>query len=120
MSLNADVQLIYLIHFNVEICILNNDAGAQQFPPLIAPPNSVTRDSMFAPSPSPQSDGAGTLTPRTSVVPTTTGSLPGLPPANSPLASASSDACSLLNSLVTFPSALVLFLFVRFMMSMSL
>ncbi|KAK7824855.1 lysM domain-containing GPI-anchored protein 1 [Quercus suber] len=97
--------------------------GAQQFPPLVAPPNSVTRDSMFAPSPSPQSNGAGTPTPKSSGVPkTTTGSLPGLglPPANSPIASASSDASSLVNSLATFPSALVLIFFVKLMISMSL
>ncbi|XP_059434115.1 lysM domain-containing GPI-anchored protein 1 [Corylus avellana] len=94
--------------------------GAQQFPPLIAPPSSIVHDSMFAPSPSPQSsDGAGTTKPKSTVVPTTTGIVPLLPPAGSPVASAS-DAWSLVNSLATFPSVLLFFLLVNFIMSMSL
>ncbi|XP_035542692.1 lysM domain-containing GPI-anchored protein 1-like isoform X4 [Juglans regia] len=93
--------------------------GGQKFPTLIDPPTSVVRDSMFAPSPSPQSDSAGT-TPKSSVVPTKAGSLPGLPPAaNSPIGS-TSHACSLRKSLATFPRALVMLLFVKFLMSMSL
>ncbi|EXB44375.1 LysM domain-containing GPI-anchored protein 1 [Morus notabilis] len=87
--------------------------GAQQFPPLIAPPTSVIRDSMFAPSPAPQSDGLRTLAPRSSLVPSTTGSLPGLAPVGGPLGSAS-DACSLVNSLATFPIASLLFFFFKF------
>ncbi|KAE8077442.1 hypothetical protein FH972_016007 [Carpinus fangiana] len=95
--------------------------GTQQFPPLIAPPSSVVHDSVFAPSPSPQSsDGAGTTKPKSTVMPTTTGIVPLLAPASSPVASASSDAWSLVNSLATFPSALLFFLFVNFIMSMSL
>lgn len=93
--------------------------GAQQFPPLIAPPSSIIHDSMFAPSPSPESDGAGTKKNPSTVVPTTTGIVPPLPPASSPFASAS-NACSLVNSLATFPLALLLFLLVNFIMSMSL
>ncbi|XP_062146796.1 lysM domain-containing GPI-anchored protein 1-like [Alnus glutinosa] len=93
--------------------------GAQQFPPLIAPPSSIIHDSTFAPSPSPQSDGGGTTNPKSSVVPATTGVVPLLPPASSPIASFS-DACSLVNSLATFPSALLLFLLVNFIVSMSL
>ncbi|KAL9449818.1 hypothetical protein AB3S75_011697 [Citrus x aurantiifolia] len=94
--------------------------GPQQFPPLIAPPSSVTRDSTFAPSPAPQSDGAGpaaATTPKSSVVPSS-GSIPGLPPASGPSGSVSS-ACSLTNSLSTFPPAFMLYLFVKFIVSIS-
>lgn len=87
--------------------------GAQQFPPLIAPPSSVIRDSMFAPSPAPQSDGLGTLAPRSSLVPSTTRSLPGLAPVGGPLGGAS-DACTLVNSLATLPIVLLLFFFSKF------
>ncbi|KAG6650250.1 lysM domain-containing GPI-anchored protein 1-like [Carya illinoinensis] len=95
--------------------------GVQQFPTFIDPPTSVARESMFAPSPSPQSDGAGTtpMSPKSSVVPTTTGSLPGFPPASSPIGS-TSHACSLRKSFATSPSALALLLFVKFLPSMSL
>ncbi|KAK3230661.1 hypothetical protein Dsin_002542 [Dipteronia sinensis] len=96
--------------------------GPQQFPPLIVPPSSVSRDTMFAPAPAPQSDGAGTTTPKTSVVPST-GSLPGLPPASGPSGSASgsaSDASSLVNSLAIFPTTFTLYLFFKIMMSISL
>ncbi|KAK9219727.1 hypothetical protein WN943_008373 [Citrus x changshan-huyou] len=94
--------------------------GPQQFPPLIAPPSSVTRDSTYAPSPAPQSDGAGpagATTPKSSVVPSS-GSIPGLPPASGPSGSVSS-ACSLTNSLSTFPPAFMLYLFVKFIVSIS-
>lgn len=94
--------------------------GPQQFPPLIAPPSSVIRDSTFAPAPAPQSDGAGptgAATPKSSVVPSS-GSLPGLPPASGPSGSVSS-ACSLTNSLTTFPTAFLLYLFVKFIVSIS-
>ncbi|CAK7346991.1 unnamed protein product [Dovyalis caffra] len=62
--------------------------GPRQFPPLVAPPTKVIRDASFAPAPAPQSDGSGTSTPKTGVVPTT-GSLPGLPPASGPIGSTS-------------------------------
>ncbi|PON46994.1 LysM domain containing protein [Parasponia andersonii] len=75
--------------------------GPQKFPPIIAPPSSVISDSIFAPSPAPQSDGVGSLTPRSSLVPVTGGSLTGLPPVSGPVGSAS-DACSLVNPLATF------------------
>ncbi|KAI4307278.1 hypothetical protein L6164_030483 [Bauhinia variegata] len=94
--------------------------GPQQFPPLVAPPTSVPRESIFAPAPSPLS-GAGTSTPR-SIVPAT-GSFPGFPPANGPissgLASGASDACSLVNPLPTLMAALVL-LFIKLMIPVAL
>ncbi|KAJ7965580.1 lysM domain-containing GPI-anchored protein 1-like [Quillaja saponaria] len=75
--------------------------GPQQFPPLVVPPTSATRDAVFAPSPSPQSDGPGSTTPKSSVVPST-GSLPGFPPANGPSGSASGASnCLLLGELIT-------------------
>ncbi|KAF4348741.1 hypothetical protein CsatB_007851 [Cannabis sativa] len=84
--------------------------GPQKFPPLIAPPSSVIRDSIFAPSPSPQSEGVGALTPRSSLVPAT-GSLPGLAPIGGPMGR-SSDACSLVNPSTT--SGIAAFLFFSF------
>ncbi|WKA09446.1 hypothetical protein VitviT2T_027091 [Vitis vinifera] len=90
--------------------------GIQQFPPLIAPPSSVIRDSFYAPSPSPsQSDGAGTTIPSPSVVPST-GSIPGFAPANGPTGSAS-DASSLVNPLASFPVVIALCLFFKLMVS---
>ncbi|KAG5250877.1 hypothetical protein OIU76_007154 [Salix suchowensis] len=62
--------------------------GPQQFPPLVAPPTTVIRDSTFAPAPAPQSDGSSTSTPKTEVVPAT-GSFPGLSPASGPAGSIS-------------------------------
>ncbi|XP_015885663.2 lysM domain-containing GPI-anchored protein 1 [Ziziphus jujuba] len=91
--------------------------GAQQFPPLIAPPSSVIRESIYAPAPSPRSDGAGTLSPKSPLVPTTSGSHPGLPlpPESGPSGSAS-DA-SPVNPLATLTSASLLFCFVKFIMA---
>ncbi|BFG19099.1 hypothetical protein CerSpe_053730 [Prunus speciosa] len=96
--------------------------GEQKFPPLIAPPTSAIRDTTFAPSPAPQSDGAGgTGTPKSSsLVPSTTSMLPGLAPIGGPAGSASgsaSDACSLINPLANFPTAVLLLLYVKFMMA---
>ncbi|KAF7816867.1 lysM domain-containing GPI-anchored protein 1-like [Senna tora] len=95
--------------------------GPQQFPPLVAPPTSVARDSIFAPAPSPLSDGAGSLSPRSSVVPGTR-SIPGFQPANGPmsgLTSGASGACSSVKPLPILTSALV-FLLVKFMISLAL
>ncbi|KAI4337805.1 hypothetical protein L6164_016180 [Bauhinia variegata] len=95
--------------------------GPQQFPPLVAPPTSVPKESLFAPAPSPQSDVGGTITPR-SLVPAA-GSFPGFSPANGPissgLASGASDACSLVNPLPILMVALVL-LFVKFLIPVAL
>lgn len=91
-------------------CISNNSAGPQQFPPILAPPTTVTKISEFAPSPSPQSGLGGSTNPKSSVVPST-GSLPGFSPANGPasgLASGVSAASSSVNQLPTLTSALVL------------
>lgn len=93
--------------------------AAQQFPPLLAPPSSVTHDSMFAPAPAPESDGSGTASPKSSVQPTTTGTASQLSPTGSPIATVSSDARSLVNPLATFPSALLIFLLVKFIMPRS-
>ncbi|OIV97935.1 hypothetical protein TanjilG_12692 [Lupinus angustifolius] len=91
--------------------------GLQEFPDLIAPPTTVTRESTFAPAPAPQSDGSGLTTPKSSVLPST-GLLPGFSPANGPIsgiASGASAACSLVNPLpATLVSALLL-LFVKLM-----
>ncbi|GLT47099.1 hypothetical protein SLA2020_208180 [Shorea laevis] len=90
--------------------------GSQQFPPLVAPPTTVTRDSEYAPAPAPQLDGAGTATIPKTTAPVS-GSLPGFPPASGPTAlGSSSDACSLVNSLATFPPTLLLWLFINLMM----
>ncbi|KAL4301225.1 hypothetical protein HN51_052633 [Arachis hypogaea] len=86
--------------------------GSREFPPLIAPPTSIRRDSELAPAPAPQSDGIGLGTPKSSVVPSTTG-LPGFPPANGPisaLSSGASAACSLVIPSSAMTSALVLLL----------
>ncbi|KAF5740314.1 LysM-domain GPI-anchored protein 1 precursor [Tripterygium wilfordii] len=92
--------------------------GGQQFPPLVAPPTTVIRDTTFAPSPAPQSDGA---TPRTSVVPTTM-SLPQSPPANGPsgtaTGAASYAACSV-NEFITSLTTLVLCLCASFLIPFS-
>uniref|UniRef100_A0A5B6ZDL2 LysM domain-containing protein n=1 Tax=Davidia involucrata TaxID=16924 RepID=A0A5B6ZDL2_DAVIN len=99
--------------------------GPQQFPLLIAPPSSVSRDSIFSPAPSPsESGGAPTPIPKSSVVPGS-GSVIGLPPASGPSGSASgasgaSGACSLVNPLANLPIAIVLGLFFKFMVSFSL
>lgn len=93
--------------------------GPQLFPALIAPPNTVAKDSIFAPAPAPQSDGAGT-TPKTSGVPST-GSFPsGFSPANGPSGSISAAASSLVNPLGSFLAALILCLFVKFILPISL
>ncbi|KAJ9167082.1 hypothetical protein P3X46_021759 [Hevea brasiliensis] len=96
--------------------------GPQQFPTLLAPPTSVTRDAVFgpapAPAPAPHSDGSGTTTPRSTVV-STTGTLPGLPPVGGPIGGAS-DACSLVNPLATSLIAMMLYKFANFMISLSL
>ena len=102
--------------------ILNDAAGPQEFPPLIAPPTSVRRESVFAPAsaPAPQFDGIGPATPKSSVVPST--GLPGFSPANGPvsaLSSGASSACSLVNPLPMLTSALVL-LFVKLMITVAL
>ncbi|XP_059631838.1 lysM domain-containing GPI-anchored protein 1-like [Cornus florida] len=94
--------------------------GPQQFPPLIAPPTSVSRDSLFVPAPSPspsQSGGAATTIPKSSVVPGSVPSL-GFPLANAPSGSVS-GACSLVNPFTNLP-AIVLGLFCKFMVSFSL
>ncbi|XP_017643022.1 lysM domain-containing GPI-anchored protein 1-like [Gossypium arboreum] len=93
--------------------------GPQQFPTLVAPPTYVTRDSVFAPAPAPQSDGATTATvPKTSTVPST-GSLPGFPPGGAPFGSLS-NASTLMNSAAALPAALVIYLLAKLISPLSL
>ncbi|XP_039055411.1 lysM domain-containing GPI-anchored protein 1-like [Hibiscus syriacus] len=91
--------------------------GLQQFPPLVAPPTYVL-DSVFAPAPTPQTDGTTKTVPKTSTVPSI-GSLPGLSPAGAPLGSMS-DASTLANSVATLPAALMLCFLIKLISSFSL
>ncbi|CAJ2644192.1 lysM domain-containing GPI-anchored protein 1-like [Trifolium pratense] len=83
--------------------------GQQEFPPLIAPPTSVERDSVFAPAPSPSSfDGIDGRSPKSSIMPST-----GFTPANGPISgisSGASAASSLVKPLPTLTLPLVLLL----------
>ncbi|KAL3504153.1 hypothetical protein ACH5RR_033994 [Cinchona calisaya] len=93
--------------------------GPQQFPPLIAPTSLVGQDSLFAPAPSPsETAGAPTTFPKSSVVPST-GSTIQFPPANGPTGS-SSDACSLVNPLASFPITFLLALYFKNVVSLPL
>ncbi|CAI8584200.1 unnamed protein product [Vicia faba] len=84
--------------------------GTQEFPPLIAPPTTVARESIFAPAPSPTSplDGTDGRSPKPSVVPST-----GFTPANGPvsgISSGASAASSLVKPLPALTVPLVLLL----------
>ncbi|KAI9106504.1 hypothetical protein K1719_022032 [Acacia pycnantha] len=95
--------------------------GPQKFPPLVAPPTTVTKISDFAPSSSPQSYPGGPMNPKSSAVPST-GSIPGFTPANGPasgLLSGASAASSSMNPMRTLTYALVL-LFVKLLISVAL
>ncbi|XP_022958244.1 lysM domain-containing GPI-anchored protein 1-like [Cucurbita moschata] len=99
--------------------------GPQQFPPLKAPPTTVIRDSNFAPAPAPQSDGTGSPAPRSGLIPSSIGSLPGLPPASGPVGTgfsspSSSSSSSLANPLGSILAALMLFIVAYFLTSLSL
>ncbi|CAN0892445.1 LysM domain-containing GPI-anchored protein 1 [Linum grandiflorum] len=88
--------------------------GQQQFPALVAPPTTVTKDTEFAPAsaPSPHAYGGGILP---STVPAA-GSLPGFTAANGPMGSSSgSDACSLVISLGSFVASSALVMVVNLM-----
>ncbi|GKU87649.1 hypothetical protein SLEP1_g2012 [Rubroshorea leprosula] len=96
--------------------------GPQQFPSLVAPPTTVSRDLEYAPAPAPQSDGTGTVTKPKSTVPAS-GSIPVFPPASGPMAmGSSSNGCSLslVNPLATFPIALLILLFTKLIMPLPL
>ncbi|ESQ34608.1 hypothetical protein EUTSA_v10007751mg [Eutrema salsugineum] len=69
--------------------------GPQQFAPLLAPPDTLPKDLMYAPAPSPEFDGPGSIaaSPRSSVLPSGSGSFPGNP-ANGPAGSISTAATS--------------------------
>ncbi|CAN6896539.1 unnamed protein product [Brassica oleracea] len=64
--------------------------GPQQFAPLLAPPDTVPKDLMYAPAPSPDYDSPGSIaaSPGSSVIPPGGGSFPGNP-ANGPAGSIS-------------------------------
>ncbi|WCJ44631.1 LysM domain-containing GPI-anchored protein 1 [Euphorbia peplus] len=88
--------------------------GPQQFPALIAPPTTVTKDSTFSPAPAPGPESGSA--PKSTIVPTTTGTLPGLPPMGGPIGGAS-DACSLVNPLTSSILGIVLYLLADFLNS---
>ncbi|CAH8357359.1 unnamed protein product [Eruca vesicaria subsp. sativa] len=69
--------------------------GPQQFAPLLAPPDTVPKDLMYAPAPSPDYDGPGSIaaSPGSSVIPPGGGSFSGNP-ANGPAGSISTATVS--------------------------
>ncbi|XP_022938727.1 lysM domain-containing GPI-anchored protein 1-like [Cucurbita moschata] len=100
--------------------------GPQQFPPVKAPPTTVTRDSNFPPAPAPQFDGSPAPGSGSGSIPSTTSSLPGLSPASGPVGSSSglnpapSSASSLMNPFASISAAILLFIIVNFLASFSL
>ncbi|XP_052206012.1 lysM domain-containing GPI-anchored protein 1-like [Diospyros lotus] len=101
--------------------------GPQQFPPLIVPPTSVSRDSFLTPAPAPSEAGGSptATTPKSSSVPSSISSV-GLPPANAPSGgvsgsgSSSSSSSTSATPLARFPCAIFLGIFVDLMLSSSL
>lgn len=92
--------------------------GSQQIPPLMAPPTTVARESIFAPAPAPgpaQLAGGSRTFPGSSLGPIS-GSLPGLAPTSS--SGIASDASPLTIPLAAYLTAFVLVLFVNFMVHM--
>uniref|UniRef100_A0A1J3G2N0 LysM domain-containing GPI-anchored protein 1 n=1 Tax=Noccaea caerulescens TaxID=107243 RepID=A0A1J3G2N0_NOCCA len=67
--------------------------GPQQFAPLLAPPDTLPKDVMYAPAPAPDFDGPGSIaaSPSSSALPSSGGSFPGNP-ANGPAGSFSTAA----------------------------
>ncbi|XP_058190108.1 lysM domain-containing GPI-anchored protein 1 [Rhododendron vialii] len=92
--------------------------GIQQFPPLIAPPDSVPTYTSFSPAPGPSEAGGAPTTTPTSTVPSS-GSVLGLPPTNAPGGGLSS-AAPLVHPLASFPIAVVVGLIFGSMRSLSL
>ncbi|KAG7032795.1 LysM domain-containing GPI-anchored protein 1, partial [Cucurbita argyrosperma subsp. argyrosperma] len=85
----------------------------------------LTIDSNFAPAPAPQSDGTGSPAPRSGLIPSSIGSLPGFPPASGPVGTgfsspSSSSSSSLANPLGSILAALMLFIVAYFLTSLSL
>ncbi|XP_010498647.1 PREDICTED: lysM domain-containing GPI-anchored protein 1 [Camelina sativa] len=87
--------------------------GPQQFAPLLAPPDTVPKDLMYAPAPSPDFDGPGLIasSPRSSVLPSSGGSFPGNP-ANGPAGSVSTASSSISHFCITFLVSIASFSFV--------
>ncbi|KAM7507736.1 hypothetical protein LguiA_018189 [Lonicera macranthoides] len=92
--------------------------GPQPFPPLIAPPSSVSPDFMFAPAPSPFQAGGPATTVPNSVVPST-GTGFHFPTANGPSGSIS-IASSLVNPVASLPLAICSAVFFKIIVSFSL
>ncbi|GAB4861358.1 LysM domain-containing GPI-anchored protein 1 [Ancistrocladus abbreviatus] len=96
--------------------------GPQQLPPLTAPPTTVAKESMYAPSPAPsESGGPGARVPSSAIVPSS-GSLPGFTPASGPSSSIPGNvasSCSLVHPLPTFQLAVALGMLVKFMLYFS-
>ncbi|KAI8531333.1 hypothetical protein RHMOL_Rhmol11G0128100 [Rhododendron molle] len=92
--------------------------GIQQFPPLIAPPDSVPTYTSFSPAPGPSEAGGAPTTTPTSTVPSS-GSVLGLPPTNAP-SGGLSNAAPLVHPLASFPIAVVVGLIFGSMRSLSL
>ncbi|KAK4775638.1 hypothetical protein SAY87_023599 [Trapa incisa] len=91
--------------------------GTQLFPPLIAPPNTVKKDSMFAPAPSPLLS-AGSPSPTYSVIPSTGSSPVSTTTAGGPTGSPASVACPVLNPGTTSLTMVMLFLLGKVMATM--
>ncbi|KAF5200803.1 lysM domain-containing GPI-anchored protein [Thalictrum thalictroides] len=92
--------------------------GEHQFPALVAPPTTVAKDALFAPSPAPSQSGLEPTTPKSSGIPGS-GLSTGFPPANGPSGS-TSDAPYLVKPLFSFSSMLLVYLLIRLGMSKGL
>ncbi|XAR55574.1 hypothetical protein NMG60_11035685 [Bertholletia excelsa] len=91
--------------------------GPQQFPPLIAPPTSASKGSLFSPAPAPSLSGGGALAggPRSSLMPSSSSGI-GLPPTNSPGGSSLSSNSCVINPLSSLPIMIILSLFLKLML----
>ncbi|GAB2224223.1 hypothetical protein Drorol1_Dr00004975 [Drosera rotundifolia] len=95
--------------------------GPQQFPPLIAPPSTITTGSIYAPSPAPiQAGGSRSGAGGIAMVPSSA-AFPGSNPAGGPASSvsgnvASTSTSSLVQPFVTIRAVAALFIVVQIMM----
>ncbi|XP_010521245.1 PREDICTED: lysM domain-containing GPI-anchored protein 1-like [Tarenaya hassleriana] len=82
--------------------------GPEQFTPLISPPDTLPKDMIYSPAPSPEFDGVGPVAPgpRSSVFPAS-GSIPGVNPANGPAGSISASSVSVSYSSISFVISIV-------------
>ncbi|GAB2271468.1 LysM domain-containing GPI-anchored protein 1 [Dionaea muscipula] len=97
--------------------------GPRQFPPLIVPPSTVTKESIYAPSPAPSQSGGGPGTRAAgSAMAPSSSALLGSNPAGGPTASISGNAASgssLLNPFATFRVVAALFVLIKLVMFFS-